>query len=204
MARQYGALWNHNIHFHRVVLEAIPDAAISALDVGTGNGLLARDLRERLPDVTAVDVDATTLAAAQEAHSGIDWVVADAMTYDFGRTFDVVASVATMHHFDDLERALGRLKELTAPGGILVVVGLARATTPADYAWGLLGAVQHQRYSRTRNFWQHTAPTKWPPPHSYTEVRECAARVLPGARWQRFALWRYCLTWRQPPLTLGE
>ncbi|QPZ38951.1 class I SAM-dependent methyltransferase [Paramicrobacterium chengjingii] len=117
MGLKDGPLWNHNIHFHRVVLEAIPHSATSALDVGTGNGMLARDLRERLPDVTAIDVDAPILAAAQRTHAGINWVLADAMTHDFGRTFDVVASVAALHHFEDLESALGRLRELTAPGG---------------------------------------------------------------------------------------
>ncbi|WP_437583931.1 class I SAM-dependent methyltransferase [Paramicrobacterium sp. CJ85] len=204
MSRRDGPPWNHNIHFHRVVLEAIPDAATSALDVGTGNGMLARDLRERLRDVTAVDLDASTLASAQSAHSGIEWVHADAMTHDFGRRFDVVASVAALHHFDDLKLALGRLKELTAPDGVLVIVGLAKATTPGDYALGALGTLEHQWYSRTRNLWEHSAPTVWPPTHSYTEVRECAARVLPGVRWQQFALWRYALTWRKPPFTLGR
>ncbi|WP_167132597.1 class I SAM-dependent methyltransferase [Paramicrobacterium chengjingii] len=203
MGLKDGPLWNHNIHFHRVALEAIPNSATSALDVGTGNGMLARDLRERLPDVTAIDVDAPILAAAQRTHAGINWVLADAMTHDFGRTFDVVASVAALHHFEDLESALGRLRELTAPGGVLVIVGLAKATTLGDYARSVPGVVQHHWYSRTRNLWEHTAPTKWPPPHSYTEVRECAARVLPGVRWRQFAMWRYALTWHKPSELLG-
>jgi len=36
--------WNHNIHLHRVVLDAVPSGAKRALDVGCGEGMLSRDL----------------------------------------------------------------------------------------------------------------------------------------------------------------
>jgi trans-aconitate methyltransferase len=191
--------WNHNIHFHRVVIDAIPTGATSALDVGTGNGMLAKELRDRLPDVTAVDIDAAVLAEAAAEHGrDIAWMRADVMNHDFGRSFDVVASIATLHHFDDFEDALVRLRELTAPGGVLVVVGLADESSLSDRLRGLAGVVQHQYYARTRNVWEHTAPTVWPPPHTYAEVRAGAAKVLPGVRWKQYALWRYSLIWHRP------
>jgi len=190
--------WNHNIHFHRVVLDAIPAGATSALDVGTGNGMLARDLRDRMPEVTAVDIDADVLAEAAAEHGDdIAWTRADAMSHDFGRRFDVVASIATLHHFADLDDALARLRDMTAPGGVLVVVGLARESSLGDHLRGLAGVTQHRYYARTRNLWEHTAPTVWPPPHTYSEVRESAAKVLPGVRWRQYALWRYSLTWHR-------
>jgi len=182
-------------------MDAVADAdgAVSALDVGTGNGQLAADLRGALPDVTGVDVDSTVLATAAARYEGITWVEADVMTYDFGRTFDVVASVATVHHLPSLPDTFRRFADLTSPGGVLVIVGLARATTLRDHLLGAAGVAQHQWYSRTRTFWHHSAPTVWPPPHSYREVRSIASGVLPGARWQQFALWRYALTWQKPP-----
>lgn len=189
--------WNHNIHFHPIVMKAIPPSATSALDVGTGNGELAGDLRDALPDVTAVDLDAEVLARAAADHDGIQWIRGDVMTYDFGRTFDVVASVATIHHLPSLPDTLQRFADLTSPGGVVAIIGLARATTPRDRLLGLAGVAQHQFFSRTRNYWEHSAPTVWPPPHTYSEVRESAARVLPGVRWQQFALWRYALTWNK-------
>lgn len=199
MAQHGGPRWNHNIHYHRVVLEAIPAGAASALDVGTGNGLLAGELREVLADVTGIDVDAEVLGEAAAEHPGIAWVLGDVMTHDFGRTFDVVASVAAIHHLPELEAVLRRLADLTSPGGTLVVIGLARETTPGDRLRSLVGVVQHQWFSRTRSYWEHTAPTVWPPPHSFTEVRETAATVLPGVRWQHFPMWRYALTWHRAP-----
>jgi 2-polyprenyl-3-methyl-5-hydroxy-6-metoxy-1,4-benzoquinol methylase len=147
-------------------MEAIPQESVSALDVGTGNGTLAADLRAVLPDVTGVDIDADVLAKAAAEHDGITWVRGDALTHALDRTFDVVASVAMIHHFPNLSAALARLADLTSPGGVLVVIGLARATSVRDHLAGCAGVAQHQWYSRTRNYWEHSAPTVWPPPHS--------------------------------------
>ena len=74
MGQTQGSRWNHNIHFHPLVMNAIHPGATSALDVGTGNGDLAGDLRGALPDVTAVDLDEGVLRAAAANHGGINWI----------------------------------------------------------------------------------------------------------------------------------
>ena len=193
-----GKRWNHNIHYHRIVLEVIPAYAQAALDVGTGNGLLAADLRRGIADVTAIDVDDNVLAQACDEFDGIDWICGDVMTHPFDRTFDVVASVAALHHLPDLTGALRRLAELPSPGGVLVVVGLARPTRITDYGFALLGFVAHRWFSWQNGYWEHSAPTVWPPPHSYADVRACATRELPGVRWRQLPMFRYALVWRRP------
>ncbi|WP_241245882.1 class I SAM-dependent methyltransferase [Microbacterium sp. 4R-513] len=198
MAEREGRRWNHNIHFHSVVLGAVPAHASSALDVGTGDGMLAVELRRTLTDVVAIDSSEAVLNAAAKQHGGIEWVLGDVMTHDFGRTFDVVAAVAVVHHFPDLRRGLRRLAAVTSPGGSLVVVGLARAASVRDHLYGVAGVVQHRWYSHRRTMWEHSAPTVWPPPHTYNEARAAAAGVLPGAQWRQYPLWRYVLTWRKP------
>jgi len=192
--------WNHNTHFHPRVLAAIPEGARTALDVGAGNGLLARDLADAGLEVTAIDLDGTVLDAARAEHGSTDveWVVGDVMTADLGQRFDVVASIATVHHLPDLPAALARLADLTAPGGVLVVVGLAESTRVRDHLLGLVGVVQHRWYSWRRGFWEHSAPTCWPPPHSYPEVEQAVRAVLMGAEYRQHPLWRYSVTWRCP------
>lgn len=199
MPERGDARWNHNLHYHRLILDAVPAGARTALDVGTGDGLLARDLHRIVPDVTGIDSDAGVLERARAVDPGVTWVHGDTLTHPFAPgSFDVVASVAVLHHFPDPAAALTRLAELTAPGGLLVVVGLARSATPTDYAWELAGIAQHQWLRRRRGYWDHTAPTVWPPPHRYREVRAVARRVLPGVRWRHLPLWRYALLWRKP------
>lgn len=190
--------WNHNIHYHRLILDAVPAGARCALDVGCGNGLLSVELRRSVPEVTGIDLDEAVLDEARQHSDEVTWVRGDAMTHKFDRTFDVVASVATLHHMPDLEAALSRLADLTAPGGVLAVVGVARTSRPKDVLVHLAGTVQHRWMARKYEFWEHTAPTVWPPPHDYVTVRRTAERVLPGAQWKQLLLWRYALIWHKP------
>jgi ubiquinone/menaquinone biosynthesis C-methylase UbiE len=190
--------WNHNIHYHRRILDVVPDGAQTALDVGTGDGLLASKLRDRVPHVTGLDLDATALDSARGRDTDVTWIQGDVMTVPLPTaSFDVVASIATIHHLPDLDQALHRLAELTAPGGVVAIVGLAQNSSPLDYAYEVAGLLQHRRLARRHGYWEHSAPTM-PPPHTYADARRNAARVLPGARWQRLALWRYSLVWTKP------
>lgn len=192
--------WNHNIHYHPLILEAVPAHARTALDVGTGDGLLAVDLRERVPHVVGIDTDGDVLTRARAAGDDIAWVRGDATQAPFPlASFDVVASVATLHHLPDLADGLRRLSALVAPGGVLAAVGMARASGWRDVPWEVAGLVQHQVLRRRRTYWEHTAPTLWPCPQTYDEVRDVARQVLPGVRWRRLPLWRYALTWTAPP-----
>jgi hypothetical protein len=90
------------------------------------------------------------------------------------------------------ELALAHLKGLLRTGGVLAVIGLARSS-PLD--WPLdLAAIAPSRARRLRaQYWQHPSPVLWPPPESYASMRRIAARILPGARFQRRLYRRYTL-----------
>jgi SAM-dependent methyltransferase len=195
--------WNHNIHYHPSVLAAVPAGAARALDVGCGDGRLARELRGVVPHVTALDRDEPTLAAARSADSGlgIDYVLGDFLRQDLEPgSFDFVCSIAALHHMD-AAAGLRRMADLLRPGGRLAVVGLARlggirgiGYLPAEFG----GLVQH-RVERWRHLYvEVAAPTIWPPPESYASMRRIARATLPGASFRRRLLWRYTLVWEKP------
>jgi SAM-dependent methyltransferase len=48
--------WNHNLHHYGLLLDAVPSGCRRALDVGCGEGTLARLLRARIAEVCAIDV----------------------------------------------------------------------------------------------------------------------------------------------------
>ncbi|WP_028924557.1 class I SAM-dependent methyltransferase [Pseudonocardia acaciae] len=186
--------WNHNIHYHRVILDAVSTGAKRALDVGCGEGILVRQLARTVPEVVGIDQDGPSIELARE-HDGVEYVHGDFLDHEFEPgSFDLVASVATLHHMP-AATALRRMRELLRPGGVLAVVGLARARLPADLPYELAGAVMHRVHRATKGYWEHSAPTAWPPPETYRAMRRIAAEELPGARFRRHAMWRYSLVW---------
>lgn len=100
--------------------------------------------------------------------------------------------------------ALRRMRDLLRPGGTLAIVGLARTDLPADLPLVLASVVATHSHKIMRRRVRATAPeaylspTRWPPPQTYSEVRDLAARTLPGVRYRRHLLWRYSLTWTKP------
>ncbi|MBP2330191.1 SAM-dependent methyltransferase [Kibdelosporangium banguiense] len=188
--------WNHNIHYHPLVLASVQDGARTALDVGCGEGMLTRALRRKVPEVVGLDLDEPSVELARGFKDDISYVVGDVLTHDFPAGFDFIASVATVHHMD-AEAALTRLRTLLRPGGRLVIIGCARFEW-RGLPFELAGVVAHRVYKRTRSHWEHPSPTVWPPPETYSGMRSLATRLLPGAKYRRHALWRYSLTWAKP------
>ena len=189
--------WNHNIHHHGAITRHLP--ARRVLDVCCGVGELTRDLAARAVEVLGIALDAASLevARADTTAANVDYIHADVMTADLGDPFDLVASVATLHHLD-LAVGLARLRDLTAPGGTLVVVGLARATTPVDWAYDGVGQVVTRWHRRRHGYWEHPSPIVWPPAASHRQVRAVARRVLPDVEYRRTVLFRHVLTWTRP------
>lgn len=191
--------WNHNLHHHRIVLDAIPPAARRALDVGCGEGVLTRALRARVPSVTGLDVDEPALEMArQQGPDDLTYVLGDLLTAPLEPgSFDVVASVAALHHLD-FAAGLRRMAELTAPGGVLAAVGVGRRQLPHDLPWDAVGFLLTRLRRPRQGEWHTPAPKVWPPPLTFQQHRRVAAEVLPGARFRRHVLFRWSLVWHRP------
>ncbi|WP_345602964.1 class I SAM-dependent methyltransferase [Pseudonocardia adelaidensis] len=193
--------WNHNIHYHPFVLAAVPPGSRAALDVGCGEGLLTKELSAVVPSVIGIDRDRPVLERAK-SHArgpGIEYLQANILTHPFEpESFDVVASIAALHHMDTAA-GLERMRDLLRPGGVLAVVGLPRSRWPHDLPYAVAGVVAH-RWLRWRRGGESemSAPTVWPPPDTFAQVRATAERLLPGVRMRRHVLFRYSLLWTKP------
>ena len=193
--------WNHNIHYFPFVERvAVERARRNALDVGPGDGMLAARLARGIPSVTGLDLDARQVAVARAAHAGVPGLAfeqGDVLdTTPAGAPFALVTCSATIHHMP-LDAALSRLAELTAPGGTLVVVGLARDASVLDLALSAF-TVLASRIARARRGWyDHGAPME-DATDSWATVRRTARRVLPGVAYRRRLYWRYTLVWQKP------
>ncbi|MGO1340999.1 MAG: methyltransferase domain-containing protein, partial [Cellulosimicrobium funkei] len=120
--------------------------------------------------------------------------------------YDAVTMVAVLHHLE-LDEALRHARDLLAPGGRLLVVGLARVATPRDLAVDvasallnpLVGLVKHPRRARPEDSGPDAPdmPVR-DPRHTVDEVARTARALLPGARVRRRLFFRYTLEWTAP------
>jgi SAM-dependent methyltransferase len=192
--------WNHNIHYHAVVLNAIPPDCRRALDVGCGQGLLARKIARTCEEVTAIDADYNTVLRARSSgpvDSRITFLEGDVMTQSLSAEgYDLITAVATLHHLP-LIPALGRFRDLLKPGGTLAVIGLYRARTIEDYAWAAAGLPVSRMLRHWHGHDEVGAPIR-EPQETLREIRAGCHATLPGATVQRRLLFRYSLIWRKP------
>jgi ubiquinone/menaquinone biosynthesis C-methylase UbiE len=118
----------------------------SLLDAGCGDGSVARLLRERVREVTAVDVQPSS---HWRDEPGLTFLAADAESLPFDdESFDVVHSKDSLHHMASAERALVEYRRVLKRGGVALIVESNRYN-PSFYPHMTL-ALGHQHFSRRR------------------------------------------------------
>jgi SAM-dependent methyltransferase len=90
----------------------------ATLEIGCGEGRVARDLRDRGHRVTAVDASPTLIELAREADPDGEYVLADAAALPFAdASFDLVVAHNTLMDFDDLRGSVAEAARVLEPGG---------------------------------------------------------------------------------------
>jgi len=119
--------------------QTIPSPPGPALDLATGTGDLAFELRRLHPHrvVVAADFSLGMLAVAQEkareAATGgrVRLAAADALGLPFAdRAFACVTSAFLLRNLADLEQGLAEMKRVTRPGGRVVALEITQSTRP--------------------------------------------------------------------------
>jgi 2-polyprenyl-3-methyl-5-hydroxy-6-metoxy-1,4-benzoquinol methylase len=187
------------VHYYPLVLDAVAAGSGRVLEVGCGEGYLARQLAEKVAHVTAIDVDPPIVefARATNPAPNIDYVLGDFLTYPFDEPFHAAVAVTVLHQMGTAA-GLQRMKEVVRPGGTVAVVGLARSRFPADLPYDAAGAVATRVHRLTKPFAETYAPKVWPPAETFAEARRIVADVLPGARYRRHVMWRWSTVWTKP------
>jgi ubiquinone/menaquinone biosynthesis C-methylase UbiE len=135
----------------------------SLLDCGCGNGGVARILRRRVREVTAIDVEPSD---GWRDEAGLTFLVANAEQLPFeNETFDLLHSKDSLHHMSSPQQALAEYHRVLRPGGSALIVE-ANRYNPVFYPHMTL-ALGHEHFTRGR-------------------FRALVRTVFPGARFGAF------------------
>ena len=113
----------------------------SLLDVACGTGTHLEHLRAHYDEVVGLDLSAEMLALAAQRLPGVRLVEGDMLTFDLGRKFDAMTCLGSAIGYaqtpENLERAVTRMAQHLAPGGVLVLEPFVR---PEVWEWGRVGS----------------------------------------------------------------
>jgi ubiquinone/menaquinone biosynthesis C-methylase UbiE len=110
--------------------------AASALDIGTGTGIVLHTLAPTAACLTGCDSSRGMLRRARARISGARFVEADAMTLPFRQgSFDVVTASFVLSHLGDPQGGLREVKRVLKPGGQFAMTSWAADADARAEAW---------------------------------------------------------------------
>lgn len=205
--------FDHNDHYHRLLLRHVPRNGGTALDVGCGTGAFARRLAGLGLDVEAIDpseemiAQARALSPREQGTRMPRFRQADVTALELPPDhYDFISCLASIHHVPF--GTVSALRAALAPGGVLVILGCYRERTWLDRLWSLaavpVNAVARLAVWAGDRLRPASAPTVRgrmkplvkQPGMPLSQVRSEAALLLAGCRIRRLLFWRYLLVFR--------
>ena len=114
-----------NSSWDEFVAALAPTSGERILDIGAGKGSVANHVLQvsKGAEVYAVDPDGKKVEAIRISFPAIKSSVAGAESLPFlDSFFDKAYATMALHHFTDLDRALGEIVRVLRPGGLFVVL----------------------------------------------------------------------------------
>lgn len=201
--------WNHNAHYHRYLLDQIPEHCREILEIGCGTGEFSRLLAGRAEKVLALDLSPQMIRLARERsklYPNIDFVKGDVLTYGFpDNQFDCIATLTTLHHLP-IETILRKIRNALKPGGVFVCLDLYQRSNLSDllfdgvaYPAGiLLRLIKTGRPTPPREvreaYDEHGRTDTY---LTLPQIKRICADILPDASVSRHLFWRYSIIWKK-------
>lgn len=194
--------WNHNNHYHKEILKQIPIGIKKSLDIGCGEGEFAAMLSQRSKSTIGIDSHEMAISKGKKDYQyreNLLLINDNFMNYDFREElFDAITCIATLHHLET-EKALVKMKKLLAPGGTLIILGLYKESSLADFFWSLMSIPLNLLFQiKNRKKKNAGVPMKVQlPKQSIRDLKNYFKSILPEAKFARKLFWRYMLVWNK-------
>jgi SAM-dependent methyltransferase len=134
------AYWHYRDHF----FELVPEPGERTIEIGCGEGRVARDLKERGHSVVGIDSAPTLLAAAQALDPAGDYVLTDAADLPFeDESFDLAVAYNSLMDIDDMDSAVHEAWRVLKPGSKFCICVTHPINDAGEFEHGNPGAAFH-------------------------------------------------------------
>ncbi|MDP9492245.1 MAG: class I SAM-dependent methyltransferase [Actinomycetota bacterium] len=134
------AYWHYRDHF----FELVPEPGVRTIEIGCGEGRVARDLKERGHSVVGIDSAPTLLAAAQALDPAGDYVLTDAADLPFeDESFGLAVAYNSLMDIDDMGGAVHEAWRVLKPGSRFCICVTHPINDAGDFEHGKPGAAFH-------------------------------------------------------------
>jgi trans-aconitate methyltransferase len=107
--------------YGRSLIELLsPQSGERILDLGCGTGQLTQQIAIAHAQVTGIDRSPTMIETAQQNYPALEFLVADAQSFEVDRPFDAVFSNAVLHWILDPDSVIYSVYQALKPGGRFV------------------------------------------------------------------------------------
>jgi 2-polyprenyl-3-methyl-5-hydroxy-6-metoxy-1,4-benzoquinol methylase len=198
-------VWDHNQQYQSYLIKNIGNTNKYILDVGCGTGELTKKLIEKGEKIIGIDISEKMIQEAKKrnADTKIEYICTTVEKYleETDKTFDIILSIAALHHMNEKEILKKMKTKLTENGKILILDLVKEGSVIDDILSGiamLLNPVtiliKRRRLKVTRE--EHDA---WKDHFQYDiyltlkEVKALVKEVLGNAKIKRHLFWRYSI-----------
>ena len=197
--------WDHNKHYQKYLLDFLPKRPELALDIGCGTGEFSLQLSKYSQKVIGIDVSPQMIAQAHQRFpaKNISYLEKDAESFlrKSENKFDVIASIATLHH-TDLAEIFDLVNKALTPNGVFLVLDLYEEKSLVDKVISGLAALVNPWFNLLKNgqiniteeeskAWEEHA--KFDKYSSLGFIKKHAQKAFGKVKIKRHLFWRYSL-----------
>jgi 2-polyprenyl-3-methyl-5-hydroxy-6-metoxy-1,4-benzoquinol methylase len=121
--------WDHNQQYQNYLLKNIPQNCNCILDVGCGTGELTKKLVPYSTEIIGIDISENMVNEALKRNNDekIKYINISVEKYleETDRKFDIIISIAALHHMNE-EKILEAMKNKLTKGGRIIILDLVK------------------------------------------------------------------------------
>jgi 2-polyprenyl-3-methyl-5-hydroxy-6-metoxy-1,4-benzoquinol methylase len=198
-------VWDHNQQYQNYLIKNIRKNNKYLLDVGCGTGELTKKLIENGEKIIGIDVSEKMIQEAKKRNSDskIEYICTTVEKYleETDKRFDIIISIAALHHMNEKE-ILQKMKNKLTENGKILILDIVKEGTITDYIVSFIAMIVNPftiLINRRRLKVTKEEKDAWKEHFQYDtyltlkEINKITKEVLGNAKIKRHLFWRYSI-----------